>query len=226
MFKLIFIVEFFGLFNVFSLYIMQRGKSGAERLPFLVYQTCLNPWSTCTQNLFKTMPVTYSILTLAANACIIYFNIYLYTFLDKQSRENTGETFCKFIVNFLKYVIISALSPTDKRKARRRNLVSAKVGFTHLFFSSFMSLIVILLHFLPLEVGKRHWTFPLEYFTRIPFRAPELPDQYGGRPGALRGHATDSGLQLLCLGHQSQKNVPSIRPCLSRTLNLPGSSLS
>ena len=93
MFKLIFIVEFFGLFNVFSLYIMQRGKSGAERLPFLVYQTCLNPWSKCTQNLFKTMPVTYSILTLAADGCIIYFNIYLYTFLDKQSRENTGETY-------------------------------------------------------------------------------------------------------------------------------------
>ena len=36
MFQSIFIVEFVGLFNVFSLYIMQRGKSGAERLPLLV----------------------------------------------------------------------------------------------------------------------------------------------------------------------------------------------
>ena len=91
MFKSIFIVEFVGLINVFSLYIMQRGKSGAERLPLLVYQTCLDPWSKLTQIQFKTMPVTYIILTQAADGCIIYFNVYLYKFLDKQSRENTGE---------------------------------------------------------------------------------------------------------------------------------------
>ena len=91
MFKSIFIVEFVGLINVFSLYIMQRGKSGAERLPLLVYQTCLDPWSKLTQIQFKTMPVTYIILTQAADGCIIYFNVYLYKFLDKHSRENTGE---------------------------------------------------------------------------------------------------------------------------------------
>ena len=91
MFQSIFIVEFVGLFNVFSLYIMQRGKSGAERLPLLVYQTCLDPWSKLTQIQFKTMPVTYIILTQVADGCIIYFNVYLYKFLDRQSRENTGE---------------------------------------------------------------------------------------------------------------------------------------
>ena len=106
MFKLIFIVEFVGLFNVFSLYLMQRGKSGADRLPFLVYQTCFDPWSRRTQNFIKTTPVTYSILTLTADGCIIYFNIYLYTFLNKQSQENTGELFCKVILNFLKYLCI------------------------------------------------------------------------------------------------------------------------
>ena len=99
MFKLIFIVEFVGLFNVFSLYIMQRGKLGAERLPVLVYQTCFDPSSKRTQNLFKTMPVTFSILTLAADGCIIYFNIYLYKFLDKKSKENTGDYSAKLLSN-------------------------------------------------------------------------------------------------------------------------------
>ena len=93
MFKSIFIVEFIGLLNVFSLYIMQKGKSGAERLPLLVYQTCLDPWSKLTQIQFKSMPVTYIILTQAADGCIIGFNIYLYKYLDKQSRENTGEKY-------------------------------------------------------------------------------------------------------------------------------------
>ena len=70
---------------------MQKGKSGADRLPLLVYQTCLDPWSKLTQIQFKSMPVTYIILTQAADGCIIGFNIYLYKYLDKQSRENTGE---------------------------------------------------------------------------------------------------------------------------------------
>ena len=92
MFKSIFIVEFIGLLNVFSLYIMQKGKSGADRLPLLVYQTCLDPWS-MVHDQFKSMPVTYLILTQAADGCIIGFNIYLYKYLDKQSRENTGEKY-------------------------------------------------------------------------------------------------------------------------------------
>ena len=69
---------------------MQKGKSGAERLPLLVYRTCLDPWS-MVHDQFNSMPVTYIILTQAADGCIIGFNIYLYKYLDKQSRENTGE---------------------------------------------------------------------------------------------------------------------------------------
>ena len=49
---------------------------------------------------------------------------------------------------------VLALSPADKLKARRRNLVSAKVGFYSLIFMLVYEPIGIFLYTLPLEVGK------------------------------------------------------------------------
>ena len=87
-FKAIFIVEFIGFFNLYSFYVSQKGKSGVDRLPLLVYQTCLDPWS---KHQPLSMPVTYFILTQTADLCIICFNIYLYKYLNKRSRENTSK---------------------------------------------------------------------------------------------------------------------------------------
>ena len=86
-FKAIFIVESIGFINLYSFYVLRKEHSGVERLPLLVYQTCLDPWS---RHQISSMPVTYVILTQTADLCIIGFNIYLYTYLNKQSRENTG----------------------------------------------------------------------------------------------------------------------------------------
>ena len=91
-FKTIFIVEFLGCLNLFSLYKMQEGKSGVERLSFLVYQTCLDSKSNYTHTLFNEAPFFQIGLIQAACSCIIYFNYYLYKFLDKQSRKNTGKS--------------------------------------------------------------------------------------------------------------------------------------
>ncbi len=91
-FKTIFIVEFLGCLNLFSLYKMQEGKSGVERLPFLVYQTCLDSKSNYTHTLFNEAPFFQIGLIQTACCCIIYFNYYLYKFLDKQSRKNTGKS--------------------------------------------------------------------------------------------------------------------------------------
>ena len=95
-YKSIFIVESLGCFNLYSLYMMQRGKKGVERLPFLVYQTCLDPNSNYTSpspsiSQIKEGPIIQFMLIQAANGCIIYFNVYLYKYLDKQSKENTGK---------------------------------------------------------------------------------------------------------------------------------------
>ena len=91
--KSIFIVEFLGCFNLYSFYMMQKGKTGVERCPFLIYQTCLDPWAKYTmsvQSQFKVMPLSQFLLQ-ATNGCIIGFNIYLYKYLDNQSRQNTGK---------------------------------------------------------------------------------------------------------------------------------------
>ena len=64
--------------------------------------------------------------------------------------------FLRWIIkNVIKNVAyILALSPADKLKARRRNLVSAKVGFYSFIFMFIYEPIIILLYTLPLEVGK------------------------------------------------------------------------
>ena len=87
-FKAIFIVECIGFFNLYSFYVLQKGKSGVERLPLLIYQTCLDPWA---KHQPSSMPVTYFILTQTADLCIICFNIYLYKYLNKRSKENTSK---------------------------------------------------------------------------------------------------------------------------------------
>ena len=95
-FKSIFIVESVGCFHLYSLFKLQRGKKGVERLPFLVYQTCLDPQSNYTHTIgltqFKESPFVQFFLIQAANGCIIYFNIYLYKYLDEQAKGNTGKT--------------------------------------------------------------------------------------------------------------------------------------
>ena len=88
-FKAIFIVESIGLINLYSFYALQKGKSGVEKLPLLIYQTCLDPW---TKHKPSSIPVVYVFLTQTADLCIICFNIYLYKYLSKRSRENTGKS--------------------------------------------------------------------------------------------------------------------------------------
>ena len=50
--------------------------------------------------------------------------------------------------------LILALSVADQLKTRRRNLVSAKVGLYSFIFMVIFEPFVILLHYIPIEVGK------------------------------------------------------------------------
>ena len=47
-----------------------------------------------------------------------------------------------------------ALSAADQLKARRRNVVPAKVGFYSFIFMSLFEPFAVMLHFIPIEVGK------------------------------------------------------------------------
>ena len=74
-YQTIFLVEFLGGFNLYSFYMMQEGKSGVERLPFLVYQTCLDSTANYThQNLQFTKKLSFHIILIqVACGCIIKF---------------------------------------------------------------------------------------------------------------------------------------------------------
>ena len=94
--KAIFLVESIGFISTYSLYMLRKEKlnSGVERLPFLIYQTCLDPSS---RHTVTSIPVVHVILAQTADLCIICFNIYLYKYLNNQSRENTGMVYIQNI---------------------------------------------------------------------------------------------------------------------------------
>ena len=88
--KAILIVESMGLFNLCSMYSYQNGKKGKDRLPFLGYKTCLDHLdSNFSIPIYKVLPVNQFLLV-ATTSSIVAFNILLYKYLHKQTKENTG----------------------------------------------------------------------------------------------------------------------------------------
>ena len=89
-YKSIFLVESLGMYNLFTFFLIQRGKKGAEKTEILLYQSCLNPWnSSFSTPFFKVMSINLLLVIIAA-FCIIYFNLVLFTHLDKQSKNNSA----------------------------------------------------------------------------------------------------------------------------------------
>ena len=84
--KAILIVESMGLFNLCSIYFYQNGKIGKNRLPFLGYKACLDHLdSNFSMPFYKVLPVNQFLLWVT-NFSIIAFNIFLYKYLDKQTK--------------------------------------------------------------------------------------------------------------------------------------------
>ena len=89
-FKSMFIVESLGCYNLLSFFILARGKSSSEKSFILLYQSCLDPWkSSFSTPFFKVMSLNLLLVFITA-FCIIFFNIKLYTHLDKNSKTNTA----------------------------------------------------------------------------------------------------------------------------------------
>ena len=89
-YKSIFLVESLGFYNLFTFFLIRRGKKGPEKTKILLYQSCIDPWnSSFSTPFFKVMSINLLLVTIAA-FCIIYFNLVLFTHLDKQSKNNSA----------------------------------------------------------------------------------------------------------------------------------------
>ena len=135
-FKTIFIAETLGFLNLLNFYLIQRGKSGTEKLATISYQTCLDPFhSSVPVSPSKVMPFTQFLLHLTT-WCIVGFNLAIFKHLNKISSTNTTR------------------SQMDQIKTRRRNLVSAKVGIYFLVIYLITMVIHGSLYMVSMEVGK------------------------------------------------------------------------
>ena len=75
--KAIVTVESLGLYNFVSFFYYQYGKTGKDRIPFLGYQTCLDPLnSNFSVPFYKVLPVNQCLLW-SSTVCIVVFNIFV-----------------------------------------------------------------------------------------------------------------------------------------------------
>ena len=142
-FKAIFLVETLGFYNLVSFYLIQKGKSGSEKLLTISYQTCLDPFpSSVPENSMNPMILQANPMFLTKYFlhisiwCIIGFNLAIFKHLDKTSRSNT------------------TLSEMDQIKTRRRNLVSAKVEIYSLVIFLISGSIHGSLYVVSMELGQ------------------------------------------------------------------------
>ena len=109
-------VESFGLYNLVSFYFYQYGKTGKGRIPFLGYQTCLDPLnSNFSIPLYKVLPANQCLLWSSA-VFIVVFNILLYKYLDKRTEESTGGTCMYLTIPLLKRTTCQLSLPWTKSR--------------------------------------------------------------------------------------------------------------
>ena len=69
--------------------ILQKGKSGPDRLQLVLYQACLDPFSENSVPLLSVMPLRVIALTVM-NIVNIMCNFYLYMYLEDKRKDSTG----------------------------------------------------------------------------------------------------------------------------------------
>ena len=89
-YKSMFIVESMGCYNLISFFLLQMGKRGSEKCYVLLYQSCLDPWKSSFSTPFFKVMSSNQLLVFIAAFCIIFFNIKLFTHLEKNSKRNTA----------------------------------------------------------------------------------------------------------------------------------------
>ena len=115
---------FYSFFNIF-VYIYDQKETGINRLRLVLYHACMDPLSQFRVPLITVMPVsqiTLYIMNIVNIAC----NFYLYRFLEVQRKTNSGEGLQNSLS--LTSSVCSAITVSDVRKERKRNLLPAWVG--------------------------------------------------------------------------------------------------
>ena len=88
MWKSVFIIESLGCYNLASFYLLHKEKQSPVYYP-LLYQSCLDPWTTSySLLLFKVMPINQFLIH-AASWCIVGFNLILYKHKQQQHRSDS-----------------------------------------------------------------------------------------------------------------------------------------
>ena len=80
----------FSIFNVAVFIYDQKGRTGIDRLRFVLYHACMDPWSQWSTPLVTVMPLSQFLLY-GMNILNISCNFYLYLYLEDQRKNNTGE---------------------------------------------------------------------------------------------------------------------------------------
>ena len=116
---------YYSIFNIF-IYIYDQKETGINRLPLVLYHACMDPLSQFSTPLITVMP-TSQITLYIMNIVNISCNFYLYMFLEVQRKANSGEGL-QNPLSISDSSFCSAVTVSDVRKERKRNLLPAWVG--------------------------------------------------------------------------------------------------
>ena len=114
------------------------------------------------------MPLN-QLLMHVANCSNIYFNLSLFQYLDKHTIQNIGKSYIHTYIHIINNIV--ALRPIDRKKNRKRNLISANVGLLMLGFMLVNVTIQCNLHIWELNLGSvdnLDITFRIYIFSRTP----------------------------------------------------------
>ena len=80
---------FYSFFNII-IFVYDQKETGVNRLRLVLYQACMDPLSQFSTPLIKVMPISQLFLY-GMNIVNISCNFYLYMFLERQRKANSGE---------------------------------------------------------------------------------------------------------------------------------------
>ena len=106
------------------------------------------------------MPVNQFILH-ATNISNISLNLILFKYLDTNSRNNIGSKKNLYRSTVRIVHVCLALKEIDKKKNRKRNLISANVGVFTLYFMCVYGSIQLVLYTIPINLGMRQFIVSL-----------------------------------------------------------------
>ena len=159
------------------------------------------------------MPLN-QLLMHVANCSNIYFNLSLFQYLDKHTIQNIGKSYIHTYIHIMNNIV--ALRPIDRKKNRKRNLISANVGLLMLGFMLVNVTIQCNLHIWELNLGRqfRYYIPYLHIFQDSDSSSPASSTTLLCASSHPRWSSTmlpwsgvsiaDGNMTIVCITHNSQ----------------------